>query len=134
MTVSKKSIKPRVLIKTESQEEFFTRGKITARLLDRKKSINPSRIISFEDTADLVRFLTQRKMELIAMIRNQPNSIAGLAKALNRSRAAVDRDVYALESVGLIKSEYTINPGHGRHKLIMAVDKKPIKLQVEAIL
>jgi predicted transcriptional regulator len=92
----------------------------------------PMRTISFEDTEDLVKFLTENKLSLLSTVRKKPFSISDLAKALHRSRSAVDKDIQLLESVGILKSEYVINPGHGRCRMVTAFDKNPIKLTVEA--
>lgn len=121
-------------VKTESREEFFERGKTIAKMLDEGKSIPASRIISFEDSEDLVNFLTKTKQALLAMLRKKPDSISKLAHKLHRSRAAVDRDVRQLESVGIVESEYVVNPGHGRCRIIKAIDSNPIKLRVETTL
>lgn len=127
-----KARKMSITVTHETLGDFFVRGKKTARLLDKKALIEPRRIISFEDVRDLVNFLTTKKLELLETVRKHPSSLSVLAKVLGRSRAAVDKDVQQLESVGIIKSEYVTNPGHGRHKVIMAVDKTPVKLQVQA--
>jgi hypothetical protein len=68
-----------------------------------------------------------------AAIRKKPDSISGLAHKLHRSRAAIDKDVQLLESVGIVVSEYIVNPGHGRCRIIRAMDSEPIKLHVEAL-
>lgn len=119
-------------VKTESIEDFFTRGKHKASLLDQKKSVTLERIISFEDPKDLIRFLTEAKLTLLAAIRKKPDSISGLAHTLHRSRSAIDKDVQLLEAIGIVASEYVTNPGHGRCRIIKAVDSNPIRLQVEA--
>jgi len=121
-------------VKTESLKEFFSRGKHIASLLDQGKAIPPRKVISFEDPQDLIKFLTEAKLALLASIRKKPNSISKLAILLHRSRAAIDKDIQLLESIGIVKSEYVINPGHGRCRVIKSVDSKPIKLQVEAII
>lgn len=133
----KKSAKNNAIVftvKTESLEDFFARGKNKAALLDQGKSVTPARIISFEDPKDLIKFLTEAKLVLLAAIRKKPDSISGLAHKLHRSRAAIDKDVQLLESVGIVESEYVINPGHGRCRIIKAIDSKPIKLHVEALI
>ncbi len=115
----------------ETIDSFFARGKETAKLLDQKKHLLPRRIISFENVRDLMTFLSENKLNVVAAVRKKPCSLTDLAKILKRSRAAVDKDVQLLESVGIIKSEYVTNPGHGRHKIITPLDKSPIKLQVQ---
>ena len=101
-------------------------------MADKGETLKPSRIISFEDPDDLVKFLTKMRFALLAVLRKKPDSISGLARRLHRSRASVDNDVRLLESVGIVASEYVINPGHGRHRIIKAIDEMPIKLKVEA--
>jgi predicted transcriptional regulator len=133
----KKSEKNKAIVftvKTESVEDFFARGKRIAKLLDQNKFIAPERVISFEDPKDLIKFLTEAKLILLAAIRKKPDSISSLAHKLHRSRSAIDKDVQLLESVGIVESEYVINPGHGRHRIIKAIDSKPIKLHVEAVI
>ena len=121
-------------VKIESVEDFFLRGKRIAKMLDKGEILPPSRIISFEDPEDLIAFLTKTKQALLATLRKKPDSISGLAHTLHRSRAAIDKDVRQLESIGILKSEYVINPGHGRCRIIKAVDDHPIKLQVETVI
>ncbi len=57
-----------------------------------------------------------------------------MAHKLHRSRSAIDKDVQLLEAVGIVQSEYIVNPGHGRSRIIKTIDSKPIKLEVEAII
>lgn len=121
-------------VKTETVEDFFARGKRSAKMLDKGEKIPPLRVISFEDSEDLVEFLTKTKQALLAALRNKPDSITGLAHTLHRSRAAIDKDVRQLESIGIIVSEYVVNPGHGRCRIIKPVDNHPIKLYVETVI
>ncbi len=121
-------------IKTESLEDFFNRGREAASLLDKGKKLAPRRIISFEDPEDLVKFITKAKLILIAAIRKKPNSISQLASQLHRSRASIDKDVQMLESIGIVESEYVRNPGHGRRRIVKAIDSRPIKLRVETVI
>ncbi|HLB42648.1 MAG TPA: HTH domain-containing protein [Gammaproteobacteria bacterium] len=123
-----------ISVKTGTRDEFFVRGKKTAKMLDEGQRLTPSRIISFEDPDDLIKFLAKTKLVLLAVLRKKPDSITGLARKLHRSRAAVDRDVQLLESVGIIESEYVTNPGHGRCRIIKTTDLNPIQLRVEAII
>lgn len=128
----KRKNKAFITVKTSTRHDFFSRGKLLAKMLDEGKSLKPSRVISFEDPDDLVKFLTKMRLTLLAVLRKKPDSISGLARKLHRSRASVDNDVRLLESVGIVESEYVSNPGHGRHRIIKAVDQFPVKLMVEA--
>lgn len=121
-------------IKTESREEFFARGKSIAALLDKGKKLTPNRIISFEDPDDLIKFLTKPKLALLSAIRKRPDSISHLATKLHRSRSAIDKDIRLLESIGIVKSEYIANPGHGKLRIIKTIDSNPIKLHVETVI
>lgn len=131
MKNSRKKSETVFTVKTESREDFFAKGKCIAKALDKGETIAPSRIISFEDPEDLIEFLTKTKKALLAALRKKPDSISGLAHKLHRSRAAVDKDVRQLEAIGIVQCEYVINPGHGRCRIVKAVDDRPIKLRVE---
>lgn len=124
----------KIVVKTGTREDFFARGKKIAKMLDEGKRLTPYKVISFEETEDLVQFLTKMRLTLLTLLRKKPDSISGLAKKLHRSRASIDKDIQLLESVGIVESEYVINPGHGRCRMIKTTDSKPIKLQVEAII
>ena len=131
---TKKNKKLTTLITVESVDDFFRRGKKIAKLLDQKKAITPRRIISFEDVVEFTNFLTKNKLKLVSTIRRHPESISRLAVILRRSRAAIDKDVKALEAVGIVKRETIINPGHGRKRIIKITDDNPICIQMQAIL
>lgn len=123
-----------VTVKTESRQDFFARGKHVAKMLDKGEEVFSSRIISFEDTEDLIEFLTKTKQALLAVLRKKPDSISELAHKLHRSRASVDKDVRQLEAVGIVISEYVIHPGHGRYRIVRAANSNPIKLCVETVI
>lgn len=122
------------VVMTSTRQDFFARGKTISKALDEGKSIAKQRIISFEDTKDLVRFLTDCKLNLVKMLRQKPDSISHLAKRLRRSRTAINKDVELLESVGIIKSEYVTNPGHGKNRIVHMVDSGPIKLHIQTVI
>jgi predicted transcriptional regulator len=135
MTKPKKPDKyNKVNVRIASAKDFFERGKVLARQLDKGEKITPQRTISFEDPDDLVKFLTQTKRELLNIIRKKPNSISELANILHRSRSSVDKDIQMLESVGIVESKYMVNPGHGRCRIISPTDSRPIKLKVETVI
>jgi predicted transcriptional regulator len=123
-----------VHVKTETVDDFFERGRDIARRLDKGEIIPSRRIISFEDSDDLIKFLTQTKRALLAAIRKTPKSISSLAHELHRSRSAIDKDIRMLEDIGIVESEYVSNPGHGRCRVIKATDSNPIRLRVETLI
>ncbi len=75
-------------------------------------------LVTFEDPAQLMRALTVKRVDLLAAIRKQPVGLSELAQTFNRGRAAVDRDVKVLASLGLLKTVWEVNPGHGRKKIV----------------
>lgn len=123
-----------ITVRTGTREEFFVRGKELAKKLDKREKVFSTRIITFEDPEELANFLTKAKLALLAAIRKKSDSISELARKLHRSRAAVDKDVRLLEAVGIVESGYITNPGHGHLRVVKAVDSKPIKLHVEALI
>jgi predicted transcriptional regulator len=123
-----------ITVKNESLKDFFARGKEIAKAIDQKKDILPIKTISFEDVHDLMQFLTDTKLDLVSTVRKKPFSISDLAKFLKRSRASISKDIQLLESVGILKSEYVTNPGHGKQRIISTFDKFPIKLTVETVI
>jgi len=125
---------PRIVVKTETKEDFFSRGRERAKALDAGKRVEIGRVISFENAEDLIKFITVAKVALLNAIRKKPASISTLATKLHRSRASIDKDVQLLESIGIVESEYVVNPGHGRYRIVRAVDDAPVKLQVETII
>lgn len=70
-------------VKTESREGFFARGKKIAALLDKGKTITPQKIITFEDTRDLIKFINEAKIALLSIIRKKPDTISSLARKLH---------------------------------------------------
>lgn len=134
MRKSKKLNEMIIHVKTETVGDFFARGRRLAKRLDQDEIIPTQRIISFEDSEDLVKFLTQAKRALLAAIRKKPKSISSLAHELHRSRSAIDKDIQMLEDIGIVESEYVSNPGHGRCRVIKVVDSNPIRLRVETLI
>ncbi len=108
-------------IKVASVDEFFKRGKTTAKLADKGKRIPRERIISFEDPEDLARLITTAKLMLFREVKECPGSITDLSQRLHRDRSAVKRDVDELERFGLVEVEEKPFPGHGRIKEVRAV-------------
>lgn len=118
-----------ILIKTGSIDQFFDNLKNTMRVVDQGKRIKPSYTFVFEDPSEMLRFLSETKINLIKAIRRHPDSITNIAKAIKRNRAAVYRDISELENYGLVKTSEEINPGHGRHKIVSLT---ALELKLEA--
>lgn len=111
----------RTVIKVETPEAFFKRGRVIGKLADQGKPIPREHIIAFEDPQDMARLITTAKLALFREVRQRPASITELAERLHRDRSAVKRDIDELEKAGLIEVEDMPLPGHGRKKEVRAV-------------
>ena len=106
---------------TGTEADFFARGKRIAQKVDRGEPLIETRILTFEDPADVAQLLTQARIGLFRAIKAEPASITSIAARLHRDRSAVKRDVDALLVAGLVSAETTVNAGHGTHKVVRAV-------------
>ena len=111
----------RITIKTGTEVGFFARGNALAKLADQGQRIAYEAVLSFEDPSDMLRLLTQGRLAVLGAVREQPDSITGVALRLGRDRSSVKRDVDALESAGLLLVDSMILPGHGRMKQVRPV-------------
>jgi predicted transcriptional regulator len=102
----------------ESVDSFFERGGKLAKAADRGDRIPDSRVVAFENVADLLSLLTAKRVLLLKQVKETPTSISMLAKKLNRDRSAVTRDVQVLERFGVIQVTEKPLPGHGRQKWV----------------
>jgi predicted transcriptional regulator len=118
----------KTIVKNETSQEFFRRGRRTARLLDAGRKVRARAIVSFEDPADMLRFLTPTRLALFRVIKAHPGSVASIAANAGRNRAAVTRDVAALSRYGLVDVTEKPFPGHGKIKEVR-VGARAIKLE-----
>ena len=116
---NKKTVKSVVEIKTGSVEEFFSNVESVMRAADKGLPIKKRcTSLSFVDPTEMLHFLSATKIKLINRIRNHPDSVTNIAKAMGRNRAAVYRDIHEMEVFGLVKIHEEINPRHGHHKIV----------------
>jgi predicted transcriptional regulator len=113
--------KNNVKIKTNSTSEFFGRLRGHAGKLDRGESLPAEITISFEDPMELLNVLTAERVRLLRRAKAGSLPISDLASGLKRDVRAVSRDVVLLEKVGLLRTSYRANPGHGRLKIVEPV-------------
>ncbi|CQH54520.1 HVO_A0114 family putative DNA-binding protein [Yersinia frederiksenii] len=106
----------KLVIKTATEADFFTRGKQLAALADAGKVLPAEHTITFEDPLEMVRVLSAARIVLLRMVKMHPGSITSLSTRLKRDRSAVTRDVAVLKKAGLVTVEQKILPGHGRMK------------------
>lgn len=113
-----------VTITTGTEKEFFKRGKQLAQRIDKAEPVIEEKIISFEDPEDILELLTSARMNLFRAIKEQPSSIAAIARRLHRDRSAVKRDVDVLEKAGLVEVEAKTLPGHGKMKEVRVLSDR----------
>ena len=116
----------KTVIKTDSAESFFARGRELARLADRGKPLPAERVIAYEDAEDMARILTAARIALFRAIKERPGSITEIAARVKRDRSAVKRDIDELETAGLVCVEEKAHPGHGRLKEVRATAQKVV--------
>jgi len=116
----------KTVIRTDSVEGFFKRGRELARLADQGKPLPAERVIAYEDPEDLARLVTVAKIALFRAIKERPGSITEIAARVNRDRSAVKRDIDDLEMAGLVYVEEKTHPGHGRLKEVRATAERVV--------
>ena len=60
-------------------------------------------------------------MLLLKSLKEQPGSIAELARRLQRDRSAVTRDIQLLQRHGIVEVTEKLLPGHGRQKWVRPI-------------
>jgi predicted transcriptional regulator len=116
--------KSKVTIATETMEGFFNRVRSNAAKLDRGETIAPEISITFEDPLEFLNVLTAERVRLLRRAKSGSQPITELAMGLKRDLRAVSRDVVCLEKAGLLRTNYRVNPGHGRYKVVEPVAKE----------
>ena len=120
----------RVVLKVETEQDFFQRGKTLARLADQGQPLPEEQTISFGDPADMLRLLTASRLDVLRAVKEAPGSITVIAERLRRDRSAVKRDVDQLAQAGMVTIESKVHPGHGRMKEVRAAAQR---FRVEAM-
>lgn len=110
----------KLTLKTGTEQDFFQRGRLLAKIADQKGRLPDETIISFEDPANLIKLITTARLALFKSISAMPGSITEISERLHRDRSAVKRDLGELEKAGLISIEEKSLQGHGRMKEVRA--------------
>ena len=91
-------------IKIKTKDEFYDEVIASAKALDRGGRAKRLRGEYFESLEAVRNVLTEKRLALWRLIRNQhPDSILGLSKLAHRDFKSVHRDVSVLVSVGLVE-------------------------------
>lgn len=116
----------KVTIGLGDEDDFFERGRRTAKAADSGESIPEEATVTFGDPVEMVRALTPSRLELVAAVKAQPDSIQGIADRVHRDRSAVRRDLQALIDAGIVLVERRVLPGHGTMKFLQVPAKKVV--------
>lgn len=116
----------KVTIGLGDENDFFDRGRRVASAADRGEAIPEEAVVTFGDPVELVRALTPSRLELVAAVKAQPDSIQGIADRVHRDRSAVRRDLQALIEAGIVLVERRVLPGHGTMKFLQVPAKKVV--------
>lgn len=120
--------------KKEMTIDFLTLDEFGQRAITAIKTgipnIQPKNVIHFDSLTTFREFMTLQKLEILLMISNvKPKSIYELAKLLDRSLSAVQKDCDVLSRVGFIKlHRQKTGRGSITPKLVFDYDKIVVKL------
>ncbi|MDR3765381.1 MAG: MarR family transcriptional regulator [Acidobacteriota bacterium] len=109
----------KLTVHTDGMQGYKDRALARAARLDRNEKLTPEISITFDDPVSMAEVLTVQRLRLVRQVQEQSSSISDLARRLRRDPAAVRKDVNKLESVGMVRTEERINPGHGRVKFVL---------------
>ena len=111
-------------VRFETTKAFLARARATARKADKGEEIQESLVVSMPPE-ELSRVVTSARLRLVAAVREGERlSVSGLARRLERDRAAVKRDVDVLVRAGILRTKEASLPGHGRQMLVYPTAKQ----------
>ena len=113
----------KTIIGVANFDDMMDRSLNRAKKRSAGERVRPERRIMFEHPEDMVSFMTPHRIRIYRELKERSLSVTDLAKALDRNRSAVSRDVKALRERRLIKVTKTVNPGHGVVTLVSARSK-----------
>ena len=113
----------KTIIGVANFEEMLERSLDRAEKRTRGERVVPERRIMFEHPEDMIALMTPHRIRLYREVKDRALSVTDLAKALDRNRSAVSRDVKVLWERRLVKLTRMVNPGHGVVTLVSARSK-----------
>jgi predicted transcriptional regulator len=125
----KMKIAAKVRVASDGTKGFFGRVRTHAKKLDRGEALLPELTISFENPSDILQVLSPQRIRLLELAKKGAKPVSTLATDLRRDTRAVSRDVELLEQLGLLRTRYEANPGHGRRRI---VEPRAVKFQLVA--
>lgn len=117
------------VVKKGTTKDFFERARSIARAADRGEPIAKSPKVVTLEPESFQALLSANRLKVLREVRKTNGiTLARLSENLHRERAALSRDVKALELIGLLVTRLEKNPGHGLQKIVEPVAKKGEKL------
>jgi predicted transcriptional regulator len=117
------------MAKTKTREITIRESKGALSIL--KKSGVSKKDYDFEGLASLRRVLSNEKARILHVIKTEnPSSIYGLAKKLERNFKSVMEDVKLLERFGFIELVEEKTKGRKRHKPEIVIDTLTIHIKI----
>ncbi len=111
------------------KQVFQEAAEIFARL-KKGETVAPHHEISFENIETLRKILTEKRIELLHVIKqHQPDSLYKLAKLVNRDLKSVNTDLQILKELGLVSFE-GIHDARKRIKPKVEYDKIEVEIVV----
>lgn len=118
----------RVKIGIKSLEDVLGNAREVMKKLERGEKVKKESGIYFENLDAFRRVLTERRLEMLHVIREKhPSSVYGLAKILNRDIKNVNMDLEYLKDVGLVEIKRSKEK---RERVIPQVNYDIIELRV----
>lgn len=117
-----------IKIGIRTRKDAFKEAKEVMKRLSKGEKVKAHRALYFENLDAMRRVLTEKRLELLHVIKEKkPSSIYRLAKLLGRDINNVIEDLKYLEEVGLVELKKT---GSGRKETIPTVNYDKIRLEI----
>ncbi|MBI5003176.1 hypothetical protein HZC31_07355 [Candidatus Woesearchaeota archaeon] len=117
-------------ITIKSRQEVLNEFAETYEKLRKGENVKKREELSFNSIETLRSFLTEKRMELLKIIKHKnPNSIYELAQLAKRDLKSVNTDVKVLSNLGLLFLE-EINEGRKKMKPIVEFDTLNVEIVV----
>lgn len=114
----------KVIVRTGTVTDFFTRAKAAAQKADRAEKLDKTVTFSFEEPSEMFSVLSDTRRRLMHEVMREPKTISQLVEVLNRDRSSITRDIGKLEELGLVITHRQTNAGHGIQKIVQSIAPK----------
>ena len=122
---------PPLQIKIRSLKETFDEAEKAWRAIATGEKIESSRTLSFDTVDDFRSFFTEKRLELVRVVRHRnPSSVYGLAKMLKRDLKSVRTDLRMLTLMGIVSTRKKKANTPKGYKRIPSVDFDRMILEI----